>query len=223
MPPRILAIGDVHGCDAALEALLAVVRVQPEDTVVFLGDLMDHGPGSKEVMAKLIELKRLCKVVYIMGNHEELMRDAISGRGSFEMWERVGGKATMESYGGDIEAIPPDHIRALLSAQPFWETDTEIFVHACLEPEVALSNQTRDWLRWKHLGGSERPHRSGKRVICGHTAQTDGYPLVFTGWVCLDTFCLGGKYLSCLDVGQNEVYQASQSGDLRQFPLSKFS
>lgn len=223
MHARILAIGDVHGCDAALTTLLAAVKVQPEDTLVFLGDLMDHGPGSKEVMAKLMELKRECKVIYIMGNHEELMRDAISGRGSFEMWERVGGKATMESYGGNVVGILPEHIRTLLSAQPFWETDTEIYVHACLEPNVSLPNQTRDWLRWKHLGGSERPHRSGKRVICGHTPQYDGYPLVFDGWVCLDTYCHGGKFLSCLEVGPDVVFQASQSGELRQFSLSQYS
>ncbi len=221
MAERVLAIGDIHGCDVALEHLLRQVGIHREDTVVCLGDAVDHGPGTPRVLDQLLDLKNTCHLVFIMGNHEEMMRDAISGRGLFHAWLEAGGRATLESYGGDAGSVPPRHLRFLMSGLAFWETDTEIFVHACLEPGVSLVNQTSDWLRWKHLGGSERRHESGKRVICGHTPQRDGVPLVLDGWVCLDTYAYGGKYLSCLDVAADHVFQASQQGEVREFPLSR--
>ena len=223
MPGRTLAIGDVHGCLRALTTLLGVLRPANDDTVVFLGDAVDRGSSSREVVSQVLSLRNTCKVVFIMGNHEEMMRNAISGLGLFNAWLFAGGEATLDSYGGAIEQIPPQHIRFLMTALSFWESNTEIFVHASLEPNVSLKNQTSDFLRWKHLGGSERPHISGKRVICGHTPQKDGMPLVFPGWVCIDTFAHGGMWLTGLDVVSNQVYQASEDGRVRDFPLSQYS
>ncbi len=220
---RVLAIGDVHGCHRALVTLLGLVAVTAADTVVLVGDIVDRGPATMQVIDSLLALRETCRVVLVMGNHEEMMRDALSGRGLYGAWLDVGGRETLDSYRGASEAIPPSHLRFLLSAEPFWETDTEIFVHASLESNVSLNNQTADFLRWKHLGGSERPHRSGKRVICGHTPQKDGIPLVFGGWVCIDTFAHGGKWLTCLDVATNHVWQASETGQSRAFDLSRYS
>ena len=115
------------------------------------------------------------------------------------------------------------YIRFLVHTLPYWESETDIFVHASLESGISLKNQTSDFLRWKHLGGSELPHISGKRVICGHTPQTHGIPLVFDGWVCIDTYAHGGKWLTCLDVETDQVFQASENGDLRDFPLSRYT
>lgn len=223
MASRTFAIGDVHGCHHALVTLLDMLAVTAADTVVFLGDVIDRGPATRQVIDDILALARRTKVVCLMGNHEEMMRDAISGRGLFNTWLDVGGKATLDSYGGAIENIPPQHLRFLVSTRPYYETDTEIFVHASLEPELSLPNQTAIFLRWKHLGGSESPHISGKRVICGHTPQSDGVPLVFNGWVCLDTFAHGGQWLSALDVQTNEVFQASEDGQTRNFPLSRYA
>ena len=223
MNGRTLAIGDVHGCSRALATLLGMLALSEVDTVVFLGDIVDRGPESKQAVNQALSLRSVCKVVLITGNHEELMRNAISGQGLFNAWLEAGGQATLDSYGGSIDNIPPDHIRFLVSSTPFFETDTEIFVHACLEPDVSLANQTSDYLRWKHLGGSERPHVSGKRIVCGHTSQADGVPLVFEGWVCIDTLPHGGKWLTCLDVGSDRVYQASQEGETREFALSRYA
>jgi len=223
MTERVLAISDVHGCHRALVTLLGTLALTPDDTVVFLGDAVDRGPSSRQVVERILFLRDTCNVVFIMGNHEEMVRDAISGRGLVSQWLSVGGQETLDSYGGSIENVPPDHIRFLVSGLPFWESETDIFVHACLEPAMSLNNQTSDFLRWKHLGGSEPPHASGKRVICGHTSQTDGVQLVFDGWACIDTFPHGGKWLTCLDTGSNDVIQASQEGEVREFPLSKYS
>ena len=92
-----------------------------------------------------------------------------------------------------------------LAGSAFWESDADIFVHACVESDISLNNQTSDFLRWKHIGGMESPHVSGKRVICGHTSQTDGVPIVFDGWACIDTYPHGGKWLTCLNVETDHV------------------
>ena len=88
---RILAIGDVHGCHRALDTLLGVLALTSSDTVVFLGDAVDRGPDSKLVVDRILSLRDTCKVIFITGNHEEMMRDAISGRGLVNQWLRAGG------------------------------------------------------------------------------------------------------------------------------------
>lgn len=221
-PGRTFAIGDVHGCYEALTALLGTLALAENDTVVFLGDAVDRGPESKQVVNRILSLRDTCRVVFIMGNHEEMMRNALSGRGLVNQWLQVGGQATVDSYGGSLSNVPPEHIRFLVSGLPFWESDANLFVHASLEANVSLANQTSDYLRWKHLGGLEPPHISGKRVICGHTSQTDGRPLVFDGWVCVDTYAHGGQWLTALNVDTDEVFQAAQDGSVRQFPLTKY-
>ena len=223
MAGRVLVIGDVHGCDIALRTLLEMISVTADDTVVFLGDVVDRGPSTKQVIDRLLNLRQSCNVVLIMGNHEEMLRDAVAGRPIMDIWLEVGGREALDSYGGSIDDIPPEHIRFVLSAQPFFETDREIFVHANLEPDVSLANQTADFLRWKRVAGSERPHPSGKRVICGHTPQADGVPLVFDGWACIDTFPHGGQWLTCLDVATDQVYQAAEDGSTREFSLSRYA
>jgi serine/threonine protein phosphatase 1 len=200
-----------------------MLAVTSSDTLVFLGDLVDRGPSSMEVVDHVLSLRKECKVIVITGNHEEMMRNAISGQGLYNAWLEAGGQATLDSYGGSLDSVPPAHIRLLVSSPSFYETESDIFIHACLESDVSLPNQTSDFLRWKHVGGEERPHISGKRVICGHTSQTDGIPLIFDGWVCIDTFPHGGKWLSCLDVSSDCIYQASQDGQTREFPLSRYA
>jgi len=219
---RTLAIGDVHGCDRALAELINLIQPSDADTVVFLGDVIDRGPASKQVVQQILALRDRCKVVFLMGNHEEMMRASLSQRpGMMNQWLRVGGQETIDSYHSAAE-IPSDHLRFLMTGAMFWESETEIFVHASLETGVSLVNQSSLYLRWKHLGGSEPPYASGKRVICGHTAQRDGMPFVFDGWVCIDTFVHGGGWLTALDVGANAVYQASQRGEVRDFPLAAY-
>ena len=221
MPGRTLAIGDVHGCSHALVTLLSAIGPKVNDQFIFVGDLVDRGPDSKGVLDAVLELQSKCQVLLIMGNHEELMRNAISGRGLLAPWYDAGGKSTIESYGGDLSLIPTNHIRLLMNARPYYESEAGIFIHASLESDLPMNIQTSDYLRWKHLGGSERPHFSGKRVICGHTPQKDGYPLAFPGWVCLDTYAHGGKWLTCLDVATNHVWQASQGNQLRDYSLEQ--
>lgn len=217
MSGRTWAIGDIHGCDVALERLLREVAPAADDTLVVLGDVIDRGPGSKQAIAQLVEWQQKCKVVLILGNHEEMMLDSLAvAVGSWtDDWLRFGGAATIHSYGGENYDIPEEHFEFLQSGLEYWETDANLFVHANLEAGVPLEEQSVEWLRWTHLTGNEEPHASGKRVICGHTPQKGGVPLVLPGWVCIDTYAWGGGWLTALDVASGDYLQASQAGKLR--------
>lgn len=215
---RTFAIGDVHGCDTALRTLLAKIDPQADDTVVFLGDLVDRGPGTKDVLEQVLQWHRRCRTVVIQGNHEEMMLRALGG-GEWGMWMQFGGREALESYGDDPRDIPESHIELLESVADFWETPSAIFIHANLQPGIPLAKQPEVWLRWNHLTGRERWFAPPRRVICGHTPQKDGYPLLFPGWVCIDTDCQRGGWLTALDVGDDWVYQANEQGETRDFAL----
>lgn len=221
MTARTLAIGDIHGCDIALETLLAGLSISRDDTVVVLGDVVDRGPGTKQAVERLLQLAQDCRLIFVMGNHEEMMLSALDTGEGVEAWLRYGGTATLYSYDGDPRKIPRSHLEFLRSGVNYWETDRDLFIHANLEPGVALEKQQPEWLRWTHLTGHESPHPSGKRIVCGHTPQKEGEPLCLTGWTCIDTFACGTGWLTCLDVATDEFYQANQPGASRTGRLAQ--
>ncbi len=215
MSGRTLAIGDIHGCGVALDVLLSKMELTPDDTLVVLGDVVDRGPSTREVIDRLFETRQICNVIFIKGNHEEMMLNAVETGERIEDWKQFGGEETLQSYGGDIEKIPQEHLNFLEAGLDFWQTDSDIFVHANLEPDISLDEQTSEWLRWTRLTGFEKPHPSGKRVICGHSSQFSGVPAILEGWVCIDTWVYGAGALTCLDVATGELYQSQQSGAYR--------
>ncbi len=70
---RVIAIGDIHGCDVALETLLDAIDPRPEDLIITLGDIVDRGPNSRRSLDLLIDLRDRCQYIGILGNHEEMM------------------------------------------------------------------------------------------------------------------------------------------------------
>lgn len=213
-PGRRFAIGDIHGCARALEILLERMRLTSDDTVIVLGDAVDRGPDSNRVLDQLIDVRQHCGLVYILGNHEEMMLNAIEGMNKSE-WLRHGGSATLMSYGSDLANIPDEHLELIDATVRYWEGPTEICVHANLEPGVELRHQRSSWLRWQKLSGREFPHPSGKRVICGHSAVGYGAPTCKEGWVCLDTMAYGGGFLTGLELASGEIFQSRQTGEFR--------
>ena len=110
------------------------------------------------------------------------------------------------------------------NGQPYIETDSTIFSHASIQSGLPLDSQDKHWLRWSRISRHTQPHFSGKRVICGHSAQESGMPLILPGWVCIDT-CVYGESgaLTAIDVDNDLIYQAEQSGKYRGcFPLEDF-
>jgi serine/threonine protein phosphatase 1 len=106
MPPRTIAVGDIHGCFLALDAVLEAIKPRPEDTIVTLGDYIDRGPDSQGVLERLIELNRRCQLVPILGNHDQILLDVRSGVEPFEEFLGMDGGPTLDSYGPGRPAWP---------------------------------------------------------------------------------------------------------------------
>ena len=221
---RTLAIGDIHGCSAALDQLLRLAKVSKSDTIITLGDYVDRGPDSKGVLDRLVWLQGQCTLIPLMGNHEIMMLQSRTDPLWHKDWLTHGGKHTLRSYAPEkkdlsLADVPPEHWRFMEQCREFHETDTHIFVHAGLAPEVPLREQQPLQLFWEFLTPEAKPHMSGKRIICGHTSQQSARPLDLGHTLCIDTHAYASGFLSCLDVERGMVWQASQSGMKRQFLL----
>ncbi len=219
MTHRVIAIGDIHGCAAALRKLIEAIDPQPEDTLVPLGDCVDRGPESRQVIDELLRLREVCRLVPLMGNHEEMMLNFLEGRPQPDDWLQCGGAATVESYrgaDGKLVPAPPEHIEYIRSWADCFQTDTHFFVHGCYEAERPLSEQHWQALRWHSLRmGIPGPHESGKIAIVGHTSLKDGEVLDLGYLICIDTFCWGGGWLTALDTTTGQTWQVSPEGQLR--------
>lgn len=219
MSERLIAIGDIHGCKTALDALLEAVNPGSDDTVVTLGDYVDRGPDSRGVVESLVELGRKTQLVGILGNHEEMMLDVILQGAPPHEWLRFGGVDTLDSYGfdGDLEFLPPEHVQFFASLGDYFVLDDYFFTHAAYDPDIPYENQSTEMLRWYNLNeGIPGPHQSGKTAVVGHTAHKDGEILDAGHIICLDTFCYGGGWLTAMDLKSREMWQVNELGQLRQ-------
>jgi len=220
---RTLAIGDIHGCLRALDAILEEADPQADDLLVTLGDYVDRGPDSKRVLDRMLALRQRCRCVTLKGNHDLIMLSARQDQEHFAEWLKCGGKQTLASYraGEDwktfADAIPEQHWRFLEDdCVPYLETGTHFFVHANVYPDHALEEQPDYMLYWETLEPSAwRPHQSGKTMICGHSVQRSGRPLVLNQAVCIDTWVYGEGWLTCLEVELETYWQANERGEKR--------
>jgi len=216
---RTIAIGDIHGCIHALEAILGAIKPTPADQLICLGDFIDTGRDTKDVISRLIRLQSECDLVVIQGNHEEMLMAALQSATLKDGWLMCGGLATLNSYRfcGDIDAIDREHLEFISQARDYYETDTHLLVHANYEENLPLAELPSYTLRWSVLEAKPRPlHVSGKRVVVGHTEQRNGEILDLGGVVCIDTYCHGHGWLTALELETNQIWQASRWGVLRE-------
>lgn len=223
---RILAIGDVHGCQTALECLLESVQPQPQDLLVFLGDYIDRGPDSRGVLQRLQSLQKTHRVVVLGGNHEQMLLEARLDDNILDFWLASGGQATLESYRSNgepasLDDLPDDDWTFLEGCLDWLETERWIFVHANLEPDLPLEHQSLAALRWQKFD-DPLPHCSGKTMICGHTRQVSGVPRNIGHAICIDTWVYGDGWLSCLEPATGHVWQANQRGQTRELWVQDF-
>ena len=171
-PGRILAIGDIHGCVHALDVLLGALNPCMLDRVVVLGDFIDQGHDTRDVIDRLLELKETCHLICLTGNHEEMLLAALSSPQARRYWENCGGIATLDSYrfGASLDVIPTDHLDFIRDCRDYCEMDGFIFVHASFDPDLPMPGQPVQLLRWGLLDEEEaRCHFSGNTVVVGHT------------------------------------------------------
>lgn len=219
---RLIAIGDIHGCSTALRTLIEAVGPRPQDTIVTLGDYVDWGPDSRGVIELLIDLSKQCHLVSLLGNHEEMLLEALESDAMMRSWLALGGEETLSSYPyqGPDDILPKEHVEFLRNCRGFYETASHIFVHANYDPHLPLDQTPRTTLGWKFIDDDQlEMHFSGKTVVVGHTPQVTGQVLNRGFLVCIDTDCSRGGWLTALNVHNQVVTQANQEGQLRRSVL----
>ncbi|OYV84392.1 MAG: serine/threonine protein phosphatase [Planctomycetia bacterium 21-64-5] len=201
----------------ALRALLEAIDPQPDDTIVTLGDYVDRGPDTKGTLDELIALAARCRLVPVLGNHDEMLLYARGRKDDLRFWLECGGQATLDSYGQNArtDAVPSEHWDFLRCCRRFFETETHFFVHAIYRPELPLDALDDRTLRWLPLHASlPGPHVSGKIAVVGHTPQEDVLDLGHL--IDVDTGCCYGGWLTALDLTSGRRWQAAESGQLRE-------
>lgn len=190
---RVYAVGDIHGCMAELDRLLAMIdaddarRGGAKTSLIFLGDLVDRGPASADVVERVRRLKgELPDVRCLMGNHEEVFLHALTGdEKALRLFCRIGGRDTALSYGmGEAEyeqsdyeelavalrrLVPATHRAFLESLEDSVTIGDYLFVHAGVRPERALDDQRTSDLRWIRDSFLDHDRPLGKMVVHGHT------------------------------------------------------
>ncbi len=209
---RLLAVGDIHGCIRPLEAILDSVHLVAGDTLVVLGDFVNRGPATRQVIEQFLHLQASIRLITILGNHEEEMLAARHDQAALARWLAMGGRATLASYEADsLSEIPPEHWAFIESAVPWWETQEFFFTHANYAADVPLADQSSLELRWMALDDQPvRPHMSGKTAIVGHTPNLAGRIVDFGFLRCLDTGCGLGGCLTMMDLESGHSWQCAE-------------
>lgn len=192
---KYIAIGDVHGCWQSMETLLdKLAPYYNNRQFVFIGDYIDRGPDSKKVVDILLDFQKKVDCVFLRGNHEQMLLDAIR-KGKRSLWLMNGGDTTLHSYGiqdGSV-TFPKEHQKFYEETRMYYDTEDYFFVHAGLSPGKTIAQSIEDdreiqeflWER-SHLNAFETPWE--KTVVFGHTPRTK--PINKNKMIGIDTGCV---------------------------------
>ena len=188
MRNRLIAIGDIHGEVEKLNSLIDRLDLQKQDKVIFLGDYIDRGMHSKEVIERILNLSKEIECVFLKGNHEDmLLKTKITqSQDDIEHWLLSGGISTYDNY-GDYPAIFNTHGKFLDSLKLYHIEQNYMFVHAGINPKKELSEQTKDDLLWIREEFLDNSHNLPYKIIFGHTPFIE--PLILNDKIGIDTGC----------------------------------
>ncbi len=192
---RLYAVGDVHGREDLLIDLLERIeadhrsRGRAKCVLVFLGDLIDRGPSSAQVVERLRTLSiPSTRLVFLSGNHEEVLLRIVEGNAQLLTdWLKFGGAECLRSYGADPEhirslgprkaveavrsAIPDEHLEFLRSFDDTFRAGDFLFVHAGIRPGLPLHEQAPADLRWIREPFLSDLVDHGFVIVHGHTIR----------------------------------------------------
>jgi serine/threonine protein phosphatase 1 len=190
-------VGDVHGRLDLLEQLLEKIHhelaYRPVEKVllVFVGDLIDRGPSSAQVVERLRTYRHpAVRTVFLLGNHEEVLLRILAGEAELiAKWRLFGGSECLESYGIDTtklaalgdeqalelvrSAIPKEHVEFLESFDDSCRFGDFLFVHAGIRPGVEIDQQRQSDLRWIREAFLFDETDHGFIVVHGHTIRPE--------------------------------------------------
>jgi len=194
---RAYVVGDIHGRLDLLEQLLEKVEADLErrparmTLLVFVGDLIDRGPSSAQVVERLRTYRHTgVRPVFLLGNHEEVLLRILEGDTSLvPSWLRFGGAQCLTSYGAEPSqlrrlagpelvaaigrAIPPEHVSFLKTFVDTFRFGDYLFVHAGIRPGVELHEQRQSDLRWIREPFLLDETEHGFVVVHGHTISSE--------------------------------------------------
>ncbi len=208
MKEEYIAVGDIHGCLAELNEVLTGCASYKDHRYVFLGDYIDRGPSSDEV----IDLVRSLDAVCLIGNHEQsLLRYLEVHEGRLD--------PTPENRIPVISAENREWIRSTL--RKYYETGSYLFVHAGFDPQKDLAQQGDSDMLWTRYDGSYRG-LTDKLVVHGHTRVADLEQ--FENRININTGCGFGGPLTAYILPEriavqsrpSQKYSRSSLEDLRQ-------
>ena len=241
VPPgqRVYAIGDIHGCNRLLDSLLAQIELDVSGyggtvTLVYLGDFIDRGLGTADVIECVRQPPKWAqRTVYLRGNHEEMILHFIDNPVEAASWCQYGGLETLASYGVNVahklqgssliyardelaERMPPAHLAFLCDLELSKRIGDVFFCHAGIDPETPLSEQIADALLWIREPFLSSKQDFGAYVVHGHT-PTEA-PQVRANRLNIDT----GAYLSgCLTCAVFEECEVRFLSTGRQFEAAE--
>ena len=167
------------------------------DEFVILGDMIDRGPQSAQIIDNLISLQEELPVTVLQGNHEAMMLATIREPypSNINWWVGNGGNMTIASYGAiegmlyadAINLVPNWHLKWVRELPLTYVTDKYIFVHAGVDPSIPLESQTAQTLQWKLYKDNMTKGHEDRHVVHGHHQHENG-PKLYGGRTNLDTF-----------------------------------
>jgi len=216
---RIYAIGDVHGRADLLSQLLATIDADmtayPVERAieVLLGDYVDRGPRSREVLDILVARIRDHRTICLKGNHETYIPDFVRNPASLDHWRHLGGLETLVSYGmtpsinADAHeqqelaaafdrALPKSHRWLLANLRLSFACGDYFFAHAGVRPGIPLSEQHEQDLLWIREDFLLHEEDFGKIIIHGHTPVIE--PDIRPNRINIDTGAYATGRLTCL-------------------------
>jgi serine/threonine protein phosphatase 1 len=185
---KYYAIADLHGRYDLLDKCLSIIGNinDKERKIITLGDYVDRGPESKQIIDRLMKEQADQPETFIclQGNHEAMMVESIVQKLDPEWWIGNGGGSTLLSYGHpDVRFlsevkysyVPEDHIKWLASLPHFYETEKQVFVHAGVPADdLDLIDQDKEQMEWMLYGKNDTGGYRGKHVVHGHHQFADG-------------------------------------------------
>jgi len=183
---RTFAVGDIHGCSRTLRSLIEDYIVPATgDTFIFLGDYIDRGPGSRQVIDYLLTLPAQgLSCIYTGGNHEEValkVYDAareLKGKRSFffkpsnpflDSWLRMGGTETLQSFGTtDILQLEEKYINWMRTLRDYYEHPQYLMVHAGFNFNIPDIFADRHAMRWLREFETDMARTGNRGVVHGH-------------------------------------------------------
>ncbi|MEH2535968.1 serine/threonine protein phosphatase 1 [Bradyrhizobium sp. AZCC 1588] len=191
---RTYAIPDLHGRLDLLDRAIDAIARHAEgvaSTIITLGDYVDRGPQSRQVVERLMNWRSSeSKVVNLKGNHEAMMWAVCENRAELDWWIKNGGGETLASYDQspmlpDLRAIPASHLDWIANL-PLMHVDRHrVFVHAAVDPRIPLDQQSEQTLLWKRYPEGFNLGHGRRYVVHGHHADPRA-PVVTTGKTNLD-------------------------------------